>query len=74
MKEWGEHLGPAATLPGLAVIAPDDAFVRATDLALEVADRMGARHHVLPGQGHWWMLGDPVGAAAMLAHFWVEAY
>jgi pimeloyl-ACP methyl ester carboxylesterase len=74
MKEWGEHLGPAATLPGLAIIAPDDPFVRSGDLGLEVAERMGTRHHVLEGQGHWWMLADPVGGAAMLRHFWAEAY
>jgi pimeloyl-ACP methyl ester carboxylesterase len=74
MKEWGEHLGPAATKPGLAIIAPDDPFVRGLDLGGEVADRMGASKHVLDGQGHWWMLGDPVAGAAMLQRFWAEAY
>jgi pimeloyl-ACP methyl ester carboxylesterase len=74
MKEWGEHLGPAATKPGLAIIAPDDPFVRGLDLGGEVADRMGASRHVLDGQGHWWMLGDPVAGAAMLQRFWAEAY
>jgi hypothetical protein len=29
---------------------------------------------VLEGQGHWWMLGDPAGGAAMLRQFWSEAY
>jgi pimeloyl-ACP methyl ester carboxylesterase len=74
MKEWGEHLGPAATKPGLAIIAPDDPFVRGLDLGGEVADRMGASRHVMDGQGHWWMLGDPVAGAAMLQRFWAEAY
>jgi pimeloyl-ACP methyl ester carboxylesterase len=74
MKEWGEHLGPASTLPGLAVIAPNDPFVHGDTLGREVAERMGATIHVLEGQGHWWMLGDPVAGAAMLRSFWAEAY
>ncbi|MEY4339417.1 MAG: hypothetical protein RLZ14_1267 [Actinomycetota bacterium] len=74
MKEWGEHLGMAATVPGLALIAPNDPFVRGTDLGHEVADRLGATVQVLDGQGHWWMLGDPEGAAAVLRRFWMEAY
>lgn len=74
MKEWGESLSPAATLPGLAVIAPNDPFVQGDSLGREVAERMGARVHVLEGQGHWWMLGDPVAGAAMLTAFWAEAY
>jgi pimeloyl-ACP methyl ester carboxylesterase len=74
MKEWGEHLGPAATLPGLGIIAPNDPFVRGEDLGTEVAERMGASVHVLAGQGHWWMLGDPAAGAAMLREFWAEAY
>lgn len=74
MKEWGEAIGPAGTLPGLAVIAPNDPFVRGEDLGAEVADRLGATCHVLAGQGHWWMLGDPVAGAAMLREFWAQAY
>lgn len=74
MKEWGEHLGPASTVPGLCVIAPNDPFVSGEDLGAQVADRIGAAKHVLPGQGHWWMLGDPVAGAAMLRTFWTEAY
>jgi pimeloyl-ACP methyl ester carboxylesterase len=70
MVRWGEELDPAATRPGLAVVAPADPFVRSTDLAVEVADRLGARVHELAGQGHWWMLGDPAGGAAMLTEFW----
>jgi len=74
MKEWGEHLGPAATVPGLAIIAPNDPFVRGEDLGAQVAERIGATHHVLAGQGHWWMLGDPAAGAAMLRDFWAGAY
>lgn len=74
MIEWGGALGPAGTLPGLAIIAPDDPFVRGEDLGAAVADRLGATRHVLAGQGHWWMLGDPAGGAAMLRDFWAAAY
>ena len=74
MAEWGEHLGTVATLPGLAIIAPDDPFVRGDDLGAEMADRLGATRHVMTGQGHWWMLGDPAAGAAMLTEFWAQAY
>jgi pimeloyl-ACP methyl ester carboxylesterase len=74
MKEWGDELGPVATVPGLAVIAPNDPFVRGEDLGAQVADRLGATKHVLEGQGHWWMLGDPAAGAAMLREFWAGAY
>lgn len=74
MKEWGEQLGPASLVPGLAVIAPNDPFVRGEDLGAEVGERLGATRHVLAGQGHWWMLGDPDAGAAMLRDFWAHAY
>lgn len=74
MREWGDHLGPAGTVPGLCVVAPNDPFVRGEDLAVQVATRIGARVHRLEGQGHWWMLGDPAAAAGMLRSFWTEAY
>jgi pimeloyl-ACP methyl ester carboxylesterase len=70
MAEWGRQLGPAATRPGLALIAENDPFVRGLDLAPIVAERLGATTHVLSGQGHWWMLGDPSGAASVLTTFW----
>jgi hypothetical protein len=38
-----------------------------------MADRLGATKHTLDGQGHWWMLGDPVAGAAMLTSFWANA-
>jgi pimeloyl-ACP methyl ester carboxylesterase len=74
MAEWGEQLGPVGTLPGLALIAPNDPFVRGEDLGGEVADRLGATRHILEGQGHWWMLGDPAAGAEALTKFWAEAY
>ena len=74
MKEWGEVLGPAGTLPGLAIIAPHDPFVSGDDLGVQMAERLGATRHVLEGQGHWWMLGAPAAGAAMLREFWAGAY
>ncbi|MEY2754594.1 MAG: hypothetical protein RJB65_952 [Actinomycetota bacterium] len=74
MAEWGAHLGPAGTVPGLAVIAPNDPFVQGDTLGREVAVHLGASIHVLEGQGHWWMLGDPTAGAAMLLDFWASSY
>ena len=74
MAEWGAELGHAGLKPGLAIIAPNDPFVRGDDLGREVAVRLGATIHELPGQGHWWMLGDPAAGAEMLRHFWAQAY
>ncbi len=70
MARWGEELAPAGAKPGLALIAPEDPFVRATDLAPQVARSLGAGVHELDDQGHWWMLSDPDVAAAALAIFW----
>lgn len=74
MAEWGAHLGPAATVPGLAIIAPNDPFVQSDSLGAEMAVQLGATLHTLEGQGHWWMLGDPATGAAMLRDFWSAAY
>jgi pimeloyl-ACP methyl ester carboxylesterase len=70
MEEWGRELGAASTVPGLAVIAPHDPFVRAADLAGEVAMSLGATVATMEGQGHWWMLGDPGQGAATLGAIW----
>jgi pimeloyl-ACP methyl ester carboxylesterase len=72
MIEWGKHLDPASAIPGLAIIAPDDPFVRSTDLAPLVAQQLGARQVELKGQGHWWMLGDPALGAKVLTDFWAS--
>ena len=48
--------------------------MRGEDLGRDVAVRLGATIHELPGQGHWWMLEDPAAGAAMLHHFWTQAY
>jgi hypothetical protein len=33
-------------------------------------ERAGARIVVLQGEGHWWMLSDPVQGARVLEDFW----
>jgi pimeloyl-ACP methyl ester carboxylesterase len=70
MVEWGREIGPAATVPGLARIAPNDPFVRSLDLAGEIAASVGATVVTMEGQGHWWMLGDPDQGARKLREFW----
>ncbi len=70
MVVWGQELAPAASRPGLAIIAPLDPFVRGLDLGSEVAASLGATIVEMTGQGHWWMLGDPAGGAAALDAFW----
>ena len=70
MVAWGAELAPAASVPGLAVIAPLDPFVQGETLGAAVADQLGARRQVLDGQGHWWMLGDPAAGAVVLEAFW----
>ena len=72
MVAWGRELDGAATRPGLAIIAPNDPFVRGHDLGTAVARSLGARIVELEGQGHWWMLGDPAGGAAALVSFWED--
>lgn len=70
MRAWGVELSPAASVAGLAVIAPLDPFVQGETLGAAVAEQLGARRHVMEGQGHWWMLGDPAAGAAALESFW----
>jgi pimeloyl-ACP methyl ester carboxylesterase len=69
MAEAGARLGAIASKPGLAIVATEDPFTSSSDLAPQVAQRLGATVHRLD-QGHWWMLADPAGGAAMLRDFW----
>jgi pimeloyl-ACP methyl ester carboxylesterase len=77
MAEWGRELGPAGALPGLSISAPLDPFMGPGHLgsvmAERMAERLGARIHVMEGQGHWWMLGDPAGGARALEQFWASS-
>jgi pimeloyl-ACP methyl ester carboxylesterase len=55
--------------PGAVVIAENDPFLSEASAVLAAA-RSGARTIRLPDRGHWWMLQDPEGGAAMLEQFW----
>jgi pimeloyl-ACP methyl ester carboxylesterase len=70
-SEWGPAFVDIPK-PGLALVPTDDPFLEGTR-ATRSAERAGARVVELPGQGHWWMLGDPAGAARVLETFWSSA-
>jgi hypothetical protein len=55
--------------PGAVVIAENDPFLSEASAVIG-AQRSGARTIRLPDRGHWWMLQDPEGGAAMLEQFW----
>ena len=62
-----------AEVPGLAVVATDDAYLGDERYGREVAERAGAGVGVMADCGHWWMLQDPARAAEMLTGFWASA-
>jgi pimeloyl-ACP methyl ester carboxylesterase len=66
----GRNLEAAAVRPGLSLLATEDTFVGSPEIRRRAADRAGARTEVLEGLGHWWMIEDPTGAAAVLTRFW----
>ncbi|MBK8331831.1 MAG: hypothetical protein IPL07_05470, partial [Acidimicrobiaceae bacterium] len=70
MKESGAYRPAGDYVARLYIIAPNDPFVRSEETSAEVADRLGATCHVLAGQGHWWMLGDPVARRRDAAGSW----
>jgi pimeloyl-ACP methyl ester carboxylesterase len=67
-KEWGPDFA-AIPKPGLIVIPSDDPFL-SEESASKGAVRAGATTSKLDGVGHWWMLQNPPGGAAMLEDFW----
>ncbi len=66
MAPWLAALGDAARRPGLAVRATGDPHSGDGRLVVEAAAASGADVVTLDGLGHWWMLEDPPGAAAVL--------
>jgi len=70
LAELGRDLTPAASTPGLVVIAELDTYVGTADMASATADRAGASVAHLSGVGHWWMLQDPAAGARALTDFW----
>ena len=67
--ELGDRLASAEPRPSLLVNPTDDAYV-SSSLTPPVADLLGSSILTLDGQGHWWMVSDPAGAARGLADFW----
>lgn len=72
MARLGENLPAASVRPGLAVLATEDRNVGTEEMRRRAAARAGARLAVLDGLGHWWMVQNPKGAAAMLEQFWAS--
>ncbi|MFK7917563.1 MAG: alpha/beta fold hydrolase [Ilumatobacter sp.] len=69
LRRLADRLEAADHGPGLIITADSDPYV-AAELAGPVAQRLGVDELVLEGQGHWWMVSDPVGAADGLVRFW----
>jgi len=68
--DWGPDFADIPK-PGLVLVPSEDVFLDG-DAARRSATRAGAGVVDLEGQGHWWMLGDPAGAAGLLEAFWAE--
>ena len=66
--EWGPGLDQVGGR-GMIVEAENDPY-RAPGRIPRLAERTGARIAPLAGCGHWWMLDDPAGAAAVITEFW----
>jgi len=69
LRELGARLADADVPPGLVLIPTEDHYAGTPAMAREVAADLGARTVDLDGQGHWWMMEDPVPAAAAIADF-----
>ena len=67
-KEWSPDFKDVPA-PGAVVIPSDDPFLNESS-ATSAATRSGARVLALRDRGHWWMLQDPTGSAAVLEEFW----
>ena len=66
MAEWGADAHQATARPGLFLHATDDPYAGKGRGVLDTAETMGAQVVELEGRGHWWMLEDPEGGAAVL--------
>jgi pimeloyl-ACP methyl ester carboxylesterase len=69
-REWGPGIDQIRG-PGLVVSSMQDPF-RNHERAARLAKRTGAELVELPDAGHFWMLEDPVGVAALLTDFWAR--
>jgi hypothetical protein len=68
--QWGPGLDQIEG-PGVLIDAGLDPF-RSQNSVEKLAARTNGQQVTLPDQGHWWMLGDPAGAAAVLTTFWAS--
>ena len=68
--DWGDDFVDIPR-PGLVLVPSEDPFLDGA-AARRSATRAGAGVVDLEGQGHWWMLADPSGAAQLLEAFWDE--
>jgi pimeloyl-ACP methyl ester carboxylesterase len=69
-REWGPDFHDIPK-PGLVVLAVDDAL-GSPERIREAGQRAGARVVELEGVAHWWMLQDPMLAAATFGDFWAS--
>jgi pimeloyl-ACP methyl ester carboxylesterase len=67
-REWAPEFRDIPA-PGLVVVPSEDPFLSA-HRARNAAGQANASVVELDGLGHWWMLQDPAGGAAMLERFW----
>ena len=70
MVEWGRGISTAGSRPGLVLKAELDSYAGTLEQVEAMSDRIGATTRLVPDQGHWWMLSDPEGSAAILEEFW----
>jgi pimeloyl-ACP methyl ester carboxylesterase len=66
--EWGPGIDQISGR-GMLIEAENDPY-GAPGRILRLAERTGAQVAPLAGCGHWWMLDDPAGAAAIITDFW----
>jgi pimeloyl-ACP methyl ester carboxylesterase len=66
--EWGPGIDQINGR-GMLIEAENDPYGDPSKVR-RLAQRTGARVATLPGCGHWWMLDDPAGAAAVFNDFW----
>ena len=66
--EWGPGID-RITGRGMLIHAENDSY-GAPDKIARIAERTGAPVGSLANCGHWWMLDDPAGAAALITDFW----
>ena len=69
-SQWGPGIDQISGR-GMLIEAANDTY-RAPGRIARLAARTGARVAPLADCGHWWMLDDPAGAAALIADFWSD--